>query len=500
MIKIMKKMWRKFLEKVWRIETLKVIAAFLIPAIFVMFNIRALDNDSWYVLSEGREIVEHGVYFEDMLSMHEGLSITVQNYGFAVIFYWIYSLLGPAGIYLGMLMLNFAVCFLLYKICMLISGKNQNLSLLLMVLTDMLLAFIFVVTRAQMVSYVIFLLLIYLLELYVKKGKVRYLAFLPVLSFLQVNLHASLWWMLILVVGVYIVDSVRAPKLHLQGYKTKPLLVTLLLMVVFGLINPYGLKMITFIFTSYGQARFNELVYELHPFSPFMGIGYAFFYISLVAVIVFYIFGNQKNVRVRYLLMLFGFLALGLNTVKGLSQSILVMFFPLALMYKRVRIGEALEEKKARNALVGWTGAVAVAVFAVMCPMVVNGLQRYPSAVMAEAVDVIDANVAESERGETRVYTGYNDGGYLNYRGYKSYLDPRGEVYLKKNNGKEDILYEWQDFRDGKMSTDEMLSKYEFDFLVVAENDPFYKLERTDYKMIFDGDEAGVKVFKRVGE
>ena len=40
-------------------------------------------------------------------------------------------------------------------------------------------------------------------------------------------------------------------------------------------------------------------------------------------------------------------------------------------------------------------------------------------------------------KNDLKIYAGYNDGGYVEFRGYKSYLDPRAEVLLKNNNGKE---------------------------------------------------------------
>ena len=493
MIRIMKTLW----SKLFRISTLKYLAAFLIPAIFVLFTMNWLDNDSWYVLSEGRAIAENGVYYTDVLSMHEGLDVTVQNYGFAVIFYWIFQAFGAAGLYIGMLILNFVVCYLIYKICMTISDKNVNLSLLIMVITNLLLALEFVVTRAQMVSFVFFLVEILLLELYVKTGKVKYLIGLPILSVLQINLHASLWLMLILVLGVFIVDSIRQPKLYLQGYRTKPLIIVGVLMVLVGLLNPYGIKMITFIFGSYGDGRFKDMVVELASFTPFRSMFTAFVYLSIIAVVFLYIFGkDRKNIRVRYLLMFFGFLALGLNTIKGLSQVILVMFLPMALLYKNVRIERVLDAKKGRNALMAWSGIICAVIFAVGCPIVASGIKDYPSEAMVAAMDAIDLDVNGGAVGP--VYANYGDGGYVEYRGYKPYIDPRGEVFLKKNNGKEDILYEWDDFTKGKVKVEELLEKYQFDYILAREDDPFYKLENCKYEKIFDNDDEKVEVYRRI--
>jgi hypothetical protein len=86
----------------------------------------------------------------------------------------------------------------------------------------------------------------------------------------------------------------------------------------------------------------------------------------------------------------------------------------------------------------------------------------------------------------------------VEYRGYKPYIDPRGEVFLKKNNGKEDILYEWDDFTKGKVKTEELMEKYQFDYILAREDDPFYELEDAKYEKIFDDDDEKVEVYRRV--
>ena len=96
-----------------------------------------------------------------------------------------------------------------------------------------------------------------------------------------------------------------------------------------------------------------------------------------------------------------------------------------------------------------------------------------------------------------KVYTGYNDGGYVEFRGYKPYLDPRGEVFVKKNNKKEDILQEWVDFKDKKITVDNFLDKYEFDYLLVRKNDPLYELNDENYELIYDNAEYKSRLYAR---
>lgn len=485
---------------------LKFLIAALVVTAGVVASTHTLDNDSWYVLAEGREIVENGVYYEDQLSMHEGLAVTVQNYGFAVIFYGIYSVFGSIGIYIGVLILNLILCYLIYKICMLLSNKNVNLSLLIAVLTDLILGHWYVVTRAQVVSYCVLMLVIYLLELYVKTDKTKYLWWIPFLSVLQINLHASVWPMMLLVMLVYIIDAFKSKKLHLQGYRKRPLFITLIVSLLVGFLNPYGLRMMTFIFTSYGVSEAHDFILELHPFS--LGNNYCILlYTTIVATMMLCIFGKKQNVRMRWLLLIFGFLALGINTIKGMSYLILVLLFPLAAVYKDVSI-EKWSSRKARWMFASWSGILA-AVLIVIIPMVIIPKQiDGPSKETISAINELDANIGEANKKSLKIYTCFDQGGFLEYRGYKPYIDPRMEVFLKVNNGKEDIFKEYYDFTEKKIKTEDFLKKYDFDYLIVEEyEDYLYDYDGSDYELMYETKdeedkkkdvESGVRIYKKL--
>ncbi|MBQ1528575.1 hypothetical protein IIZ77_02940, partial [Candidatus Saccharibacteria bacterium] len=315
-------------ERLGGVKWLKYVILFLLPVVIVLWLRTQVDNDSWFVLAEGREIVENGVYLTDALSMHEGLEIVVQNYGFAVVYWLIYTVFGLSGLFIGMILMYLLVEFLLYKIFMLLSEKNEGLALILTVMTSALLGLFFVTTRAQMVSYAIFLTVIYILERYVKKGEKDWLVAIPLLSLVQINLHASVWLMLFMVMGAFILDS------RIEGYKAKPLVITMLVSLVMGLINPYGVNMITFVVKSYSGGAIQRLVTEMTPFNLGSWSNWVLYgVIAMVIVIGFY--GKAKDIKVRYLMMFIGLLGLGLNTFKGMSQVILVMFLPVVGMYAK---------------------------------------------------------------------------------------------------------------------------------------------------------------------
>jgi hypothetical protein len=285
----------------------------------------------------------------------------------------------------------------------------------------------------------------------------------------------------------------------IDASKKKPLVLAGIGFILAGLINPYGFGTLTFIFKAYSNSTFASMVDELQPFRPLGAVENIFFYISFAGVVIAYAFAKSKNVRLRYLLMLFGFLTLGLNTVKGLSQVMLVMFFPLALLYKDVRVGKVIDSDSCRKAISIWTGAITTAIFVVLCPVVVLTVPSdYTDDALIKATDAIDSYVKDGDKKALKIYADYNIGGYVEYRGYKPYMDPRGDVFIKSLNGKEDIFDEYTDFVKGKIKVADFVDKYHFDYIyAVEDDDPFYDFKDDNYIEIFRNEEEHVVVYKK---
>lgn len=490
-------MWKRL----WKVENLKYVVAFLIPILFIVCMNHTLDNDSWYVLAEGRAILQDGVYHEDVLSMHDNIHVVVQNYGFSVIFYLIHSVFGAPGIYLAMIIMTFIIMYLLYKIYMLLSKGNVDLSLILMSITVIVLGVGFITTRAQIVDYTVFLALIYVLELFISTDKTKYLWWIPVFSLLLINLHASVWWIIFAIMATYIIDSMKGPKiLHLQGYRTKPLLIVAVVAILVGFFNPYGIEMMTSVFGGYrGVAELN-LVNELLSFNPLSGYN-LFYYLAIVGTLMLYFFGKPERMRVRYLLMFFGFLLIGLSSVKGLSELFLVMFLLVAVLYSDWKMPRLLNKEKIggvkiSSAVLVWVSGIVVCSFAIAIPCALINIKDGPGGVIEQALDRIDQDVGDKNKKELKVYVGYNQGGYVEYRGYRAYLDPRGEYFLKEMNKKEGILDEWMDLEDGEITVDDFLGKYHFDYMIIGKDEKkLYDLQNVSYELMFDDT---VRVYKRV--
>ena len=122
---------------------------------------------------------------------------------------------------------------------------------------------------------------------------------------------------------------------------------------------------------------------------------------------------------------------------------------------------------------------------------------------LKEIADYLDSNTNK----DIKLFTGYNEGSYLEYRGYKCYIDPRAEVFLKNNNHKEDIFLEYYNLNNKISNIKDFLNKYNFDYLIITE-DYKYLLYEMQYnnnyekiKEIYDKDKnINIYLYKRVKE
>lgn len=477
--------------------TFLLIIAFIIPLILIINKTTQLDNDIWYLLAEGRYIVQNGVYNVDPLSIHEGLQTTVQNWGAASFLWIIYSNFGEIGIFSLILICNFLVCLLLYKISMLISDNHKFLSIGVVFATDYLLLFPYMVSRPQIFSFVSVLSLIYVLELYAKYQDKKYLYWLPIISFIQVNMHASLWCMIFAIILTYIIDSLNIKFLHTEKYNTKPLLIATIISFLIGIINPYGIKAITFIFGSYTELAAKGYVMELMPFQFTDSLARILFYVILGCGAIYALYRNG-NVRIRYICLFCGCMILGFSTVKAFNIFILVSLFHLAYFFKDIFPRKLPKLINKFNKIVNVLLIVIIIVDSLILLKYISNLDN--SVLGANpAKNAMDAIGTKVSRKDAIIFAGYNDGGYVEFRGYKSYLDPRGEVFLKSNNKKFDVLFEEEQVYKEEITIQEFLDKYNFTHLLIQPNHFLYQITNSshNYFIVYEDPNNGFRLYAR---
>lgn len=448
---------------------------FLFVPIFVgLSSAIFLDNDFWFLINTGKYIVEHGFPAVEPFTIHANFSFIVQQWLTDVIFYYVHLWFGGWGIVVLTMLLFILILYLSYRLCLLVSENRVNQSILLTGIMGFLLSLIFIRSRPQLFDFVILLLLLYLLELYIKKKNNRYLYPLPFLSLLLINLHASSFIMMFMFMIPYIIGSFKFKFLcfESEGYSKKPLFITVVFMFLFGFLNPYGFSAITYLFTSYGNFYINNLVNEMKSPVITSTVGMTI-YGTIFLVLMCYIVSKKRTIKIRYFLLFLGTAFLGLTSIKGFSFFIIAGIFSLGYQLKDSFLVYEDNYIYSRGFKIKYA-FLLVFIFLGLGLYVYHNHKDFYEHRISSIVDYLyDLEKIDPEN--TSIYTSYDDGSFAEYRGLRVYIDPRAEVFVKKNNHQKDVMKEYCQLQHGEVSIDEFLEQYKFDYLIVNTVDYMYR-------------------------
>ena len=457
----------------------KYIILFLIPILFfIQYNLR-IDNDFWFTIKEGEYVINNGFPNVVPFTIYDNLNFIYQSYGAGVIFSFIYKLLGTYGILFFVIFILIIMTYFYYRLCMKVSNNNENISILVTVITMSLLAINYITTRPQIFTYLNLIIVLYIMELYSNTNNRKYLYILPIISLIQSNIHCMFFFMLIIFMLSYIFNNSKE-------YEIKPILVTMLFMILTGLINPYGINNLLYVFNSYGQNILEKTIKELQPLSFSSLFGKIHIFIILIIYILY--FKSRKKIPIRYLLLLFGTTYLAFDTLRGVSLFIIGSFFEVAYLYKDIpNIDISKYIPKIIKVL------ITIILFIISLIIIFIPRNYYPDA--KEPIDYLVNNYIISD---IKLYTSFSDGSYAVYKGIKCSMDPRAEVFLKKNNHKFDIYKEYNDLQSGIIDYNEYLKKYNFTHLLINKKDYLYnKLEKNSYNYIVIKEYKNYKIYIR---
>ena len=467
------------------------LAIIFLPVLLVF---RDMDNDIWFLLNSGRYVVQQGIPVIEPFTLHQGFAFVMQQWLSAIIFWGAYSVLGALGVKLVVVACYVLMVIILYKLCMKVSDGYFFVSAIIVFCVSVLLG-IWLTSRPSIFSNLILLIEVYLLESYILSKKKVYLYFLPLLSVLLINLHAAMWPMLFVFLGPYFIDAFgfKVGRISGQGYPKATLFIVAGVMLLAGFVNPYGWDAMTYLFRSYGYVEISYLVSEMMP-PRVDDVAGAVAFFSIFLVVMGYLLYRKGTTRLRYVLLTLGTVYMALSSMRSFLFFAVCASFPLAWYLKDMHISLPEKEETKRE------GILKKVLLGLIIGAVVFGVVYHPTEEverisswtnLGEAIDFIKA---EERTDPIVLYTGYNDGGYAEFEGLAPYMDQRAEVFVMKNNKKEDVMKEYYDLQAGRLFYKDFVDKYRFTHLIVTEIDSLYvNLENdSDYTLAFINDEYTV--------
>ena len=422
----------------------------MIVMLCATFTVRTFQNDTFYTIKIGESIMEHGIDMVDHFSWHE-LEYTYPHWLFDIIVYKLYDLGGLNLLYITNILV-FIVIGVTFYIVNLKENKSYFLSLLFSILTIIMLAR-FVTMRAQLLTYLLFLLEILFIERFLKKGKKGYLAGLLIICVLIANIHAAVWPFYFILMLPYLFEYIVAAindkiknkphlgifteKITLEKNKNiKTLFVIFLISLALGLLTPIGDVPYTY-FIRTMMADTMEYIEEHKPLILIENL----FVLGYLAIMLIPLIFTKVKVRLLDLAMMGGLLFMSFLSVRHVSfLAIIGMFYLCRLI---CNLGKIKGNKPLDYNLPTY-GIIIVTLTIVGTSAFVYNINSkeefinqniYPVKMM----DYIEENLDVEN---IRLYNEYDFGSYMIYRDVKVFIDSRSDLYTSSFNNSTDIFNE----------------------------------------------------------
>ena len=168
-----------------------ILAVILIAIFCIAITPISLQNDTFYTIKIGEHITQNGIDMQDPFSWHEDLAYTYPHWLYDVITYFIYNAFGMTGIYITTCILSAVLGITIYFTNTKLA-KNKVFSFFITI-GVMYLIKDYIAARAQLVTFILFVLTVFFIEKFLETKKKRYAVGLIIIPILIANLHLAVF-------------------------------------------------------------------------------------------------------------------------------------------------------------------------------------------------------------------------------------------------------------------------------------------------------------------
>ena len=475
---------------------------FIVPLLVIGYKNKIPDNDLWFLLNCGKYVFASGIPSIDPFTIHEGLNYIMQQWLSASMFWGMYRYLGEYSLLVFIYLFTTLLMFVFYKLCLLVNG-NKKISIILTAICFCLLKG-HIVMRPQIFTYLFVIIELLALELYIKNKNPRYLVILPICSLFWINMHCSMWYLQFVFLLPYILNGLKLKvlkKFKIDDYKLKPIIYAMICMFVTGFINPYGYKAMFFIVNAYGNKTINNTIGEmLSPNFSYIGMKCSFVLVVIILLLINFL---KKRMDIRHYLFFCGTLLMFFIHTKCFPYYVIICFFLLSYLLNGSKKISFLSNRILVSIFNGLKIGLMIMLFCSLFIVSYYNFKYYefhPFVSFYKDCEIMADYIEKNyDLNKIVLYTDYNSGGYFEFRGIKSYIDPRAELFVKSFNKKFDYLDEYFSSRnDKKFNKDEFIEKYRFTHIIVPYDSLFdkYLEDNDDYELVyslpFEGNEDDI--------
>ena len=516
---------------------LEIIILILIILYAVSLSPKRLQNDTYYTIAIGKLITENGIDMQEHFTWHQGLPYTYPHWLYDLLIYSIFSIGSFKGIYISTCILSAILGISIYKVNSKLTG-NKIISFLVTI-GSLYLMKGYIAARAQLITFILFILTVYNIERFLETKKIRNVLALIIIPILIANLHAAVWPFTFVLYLPYIAEyliSVIAdfiiykemqvwilkrkikknpevqPKLeeleakiekikqkrkeNLENpYKIKMtrndntlLLIVIMIIVLFtGLLTPIGDTPYTYTYHTL-KGNTMESINEHLPLTLIKNVPVMCAIIILLAIMTF----TKVKIKLSDLFMIGGLTYLMFSTRRQVSMFALIGSIVLVRL-----LVQLVDMYKIKNEKSKIFKEILFIIFATI--VIVLSIDNFDKRKNETYVNESSYPVQASEWilnnldvKNIRLYNEYNYGSYLLFRGIPVFIDSRADVYDPQFNGGLDIFGDFIGTSNISKYYGTTFKKYDITHIIISKNSKtnmiITKTEPEKYKQLYSDD------------
>lgn len=519
-----------------------IIAVICIIILSIAISPISLQNDTFYTIKIGEHILENGIDMQDPFSWHEDLPYTYPHWAYDVGMYLIYSVGGQTGIYISTISLCSALGIILYFASKKMS-KNSIVSFIVAMGVIYLLRE-FVAARAQLLTFSLFALTIYFIELFLETKKKRYAIGLIIIPIVIANVHLAVWPFYFILflpyIGEYIIyhftnidtymrkfniwrikrkinkaseekillynekinkieeknlkSQNKKDKIRKNPYKliikenknVKWLILIAILCIATGLLTPLGTTPYTYLYDTI-QGTTTKNISEHLPLTLIQNKEFICVIVMFLAILIF----TDTKIRLKDFFMMAGLLYLSFKTRRQVSMFILICSYILINLVDSIFKKYDPERcKKLKEVCTKSLGAIVLIALVITISIVlikpkigekfVNE-SSYPVQASEYILENLDIE-------NIKLYNGYNYGSYLLFKGIPVFIDSRADLYAPEFNGGKDIFKDFINISGIATDYEAKFEEYGITHVMLYKNEKLNILisKNSNYTSIYD--------------
>lgn len=518
-----------------------IILSIICICLFVVAIVpRGLQNDTFYTIKLGKLILDNGIDMQEHFAWHEGLPYTYPHWLYDMIMYLVYSVGGYTGIYISTIVLSAILGVAIY-----LTNSKLTKNTVIPFFMTILVLYIgkdFLTARAQLVTFILFVLTIYCIECFLETKKKRYVVGLLLIPTLIANIHAAVFPFYFVLYLPYIGEwfiyfftqqkdlitlillksdeleirklskkenrnekqtkklellnnRIEKNKKRLEDHKLNPkepykiiiqpsnqmlILVVIMIIAAFtGLLTPIGDTPYTYLVHSM-QGNTMQNISEHLPTTLYYAKDVLGFFIIAVLLVSF----TKVKIKLSDLFLLGGLMFL---TIMSRRQASLLYFVGILVINRILaHLIEVFDKDGIQEILKYLTMLFCrVFIYSVFAIFMVFSLKSSkeqeivsPKVYPIEAVQFIKNNL---DIHEIKLFNEYNFGSYLLFEDIPVFIDSRADVYDPQfNKWKDDIFRDFMNIKDVTVDYEEKFDHYGITHLLIYRNSILNKVLKLD--------------------